>query len=142
MCFQRKVKSEIKFWTFVLTCYTWNTVKTNWRMKYFFWYCLNTTVHKFNNSNIGTVNEIQKNLSIYTKWASKLKVHFLLKRYCSKFILNSVFICLQPSFLFQQGKKVWRHIFSSTCFCYYRKHLNNNNKIDPLPCSSWFQQHF
>ena len=29
-------------------------------MKYFFWYGLNTIVHKFNNSNIGTVNAVQK----------------------------------------------------------------------------------
>ena len=29
-------------------------------MKYFFWYCLNTTVRKFNNTNIGAVNVIQK----------------------------------------------------------------------------------
>ena len=36
-----------------------------------------------------------------------------------------------------------RHIpFCSTCFCYYRKHSNNDNKIWPLPSSSCFQQHF
>ena len=29
-------------------------------MKYFFWYSLNITMRKFNNSNIGTVNGIQK----------------------------------------------------------------------------------
>ena len=29
-------------------------------MKYYFWYCLNATADKFNNSNIGTVNAIQK----------------------------------------------------------------------------------
>ena len=29
-------------------------------MKNFFWYCLNTTVRKFNNTNIGAVNVIQK----------------------------------------------------------------------------------
>ena len=41
------------------------------------------------------------------------------------------------------GKKLWRHIsFSSICFCYYRKHPNNDNKIFPLPSSSCFQQHF
>ena len=106
-------------------------------MKYFFWYSLNTTVCNFNNSNIGTVNAIQK------KWSSKSKVHFQLKRYYSKFILTSAFKCLQSSFLFQHGKKLWRHIsFSSTCFCYYRKHSNNDNKICSLPSSSCFQQHF
>ena len=33
-------------------------------------------------------------------------------------------------------------LISSTCFCYYRKHPNNDNKICPLPSSSCFQQHF
>ena len=61
--FERNVKRKLnKFWTFVLTCYTWNTVNTNSRMKYFFWYCINTTVRKFNNFNIGTVNVIQKKI--------------------------------------------------------------------------------
>ena len=35
--------------------------------------------------------------------------------------------------------------FSSTYFCCYRKHRNkdnNDNKICPLPSSSYFQQHF
>ena len=41
------------------------------------------------------------------------------------------------------GKRLWRHIsFSSTCFCYYRKHVNDDKKICLLPCSSCFQQHF
>ena len=42
------------------------------------------------------------------------------------------------------GKKLWRHkSFSSICFCYYRKHPNNDNKICLLPSSSCFQQqHF
>ena len=29
-------------------------------MKYFFWYCLNAIVHKSSNSNIDTLNAIQK----------------------------------------------------------------------------------
>ena len=49
--------------------------------------------------------QFKRNLSICTKWASKLKFHFNLKRYCSKFILTSAFICLQSSSLFQHGKK-------------------------------------
>ena len=32
--------------------------------------------------------------------------------------------------------------FSSMCFCYYRKHPNNNTKICSLPPSSCFQQNF
>ena len=47
-----------------------------WRMQYFIWYCLNTTVCEFNIFNIGTVKEFKRNLSSCTKWASKLKVHF------------------------------------------------------------------
>ena len=31
------IKSEIKLWTFVLTCYSQNTVNKNLRMKYIFW---------------------------------------------------------------------------------------------------------
>ena len=127
----------MKFWTVALTCYTWNTVNANWRMEYFFWYCLNTTVRKFKNSNIGTVNAIQKKC-ICTKWVSILKVHFY-----SKSFLTSIFICLQSSFLFQHRKRAMKtFILSSTCFCYYRKHPNNDNKICLLPSSSCFQQYF
>ena len=44
---------------------------------------------------------------------------------------------------FNMGKKLWRHMsFSSTCFCYYMKHPNNNNKICPLRSSACFQQRF
>ena len=35
-------------------------VNAIWKIQYFFWYYLNTTVSKFNNFNIGTVNAIQK----------------------------------------------------------------------------------
>ena len=37
---------------------------------------------------------------------------------------------------------IYLYTFFSTCFCYYRKHPNNNNKICLLPSSSCFQQHF
>ena len=67
------------------------------------------TVRKFNHSNIGIVNTVQKK-----------------------------FVYMQK----KSGKKLWsRMSFSSTCFCYYRKHPNNDKKICPLP-SSCFQQHF
>ena len=36
----------------------------------------NVTVCKFNNFKIGILNEVQRNLSSYTKWVSKLKVRF------------------------------------------------------------------
>ena len=65
------------------------------------------------------------NLSSCTKWANKLKVCFSYC-YCSKFILTSTFIC-NPAFHFNIGKKLLWHIsFSSTCFCYCRKHPNND----------------
>ena len=67
--------------------------------------------------------QFKRNLCICTKWASKLKVQFLLKRFCSNFILTSAFICLPSSFLFQHRKKSYDDTsFSYTCFCYYRKH--------------------
>ena len=40
-------------------------------------------------------------------------------------------------------KKLWRHaLFPYTCFCYYRKHPNNDNKICHLSSSAFFQQHY
>ena len=90
----------------------------NWRVKYYFWYSLNTTVHKFNNSNISKVNANKKKfVYLHCNWASKSKVHFELNCYCSKFIVTSVSICLQSSTLyFNIGKKLWRNMsLSSTC---------------------------
>ena len=113
-------------------------------MKYFFWYSLNTTVHKLNNSNISKVNANKKKfVYLHCNWARKLKVHFELNCYYSKFIVTSAFICLQSSTLyFNMGKKLWRNMsFSSTCFCYYMKYPNNDNKICPLPPSAC-SQHF
>ena len=43
------------------------------------------------------------------KWASKLKVQFQLKRYCSKFILTAVLFTYNPAFYFNMGQKCWRH---------------------------------
>ena len=40
-------------------------------------------------------------------------------------------------------KNMRRHIsFSSTCFCHYRKHTNNDSKIYPPASSAFSQQHF
>ena len=48
-----------------------------------------------------------------------------------------------PAFCFNMGKKLWKNIsFSSTCFCYYRKYPNNDNKICSQSFSFCFQQHF
>ena len=91
--FERKKESENKFWTFVLTCYTWNKVNTNWRI----WYYLKTTVRKFNNSNIGAVNVIQKKFVYLLE--IKSKVHLKLERYCSKFILLSFHLTIIQLFI-------------------------------------------
>ena len=129
--FESKMKSKMKLDSeHYLTCYTWNKVNTNWRQKYFFWYCLNTIVRKFNNYNTTTVNSIQKNLSYLHEIGEQVKLSLWSKRYCLKLILTSIFICLQSKFLFQHERKLWRHLSSSsTCFCYYRKHPNHDNRI-------------
>ena len=45
---------------------------------------------------------------------------------CTKWVSNAC----NPVFYFNMKKKLWRHIsFFSTCFCYYRKHPNNDNTI-------------
>ena len=73
-------------------------------MNYFCWYCLNTTVRKFN--NIGTINAIQKKFVYLHEMGEKVKSPlYKSQRYCCKFILASAFICQQSSFLFQHGKK-------------------------------------
>ena len=57
-CSERKLESEMK-WNFE-HLFELATLEINaiWRMQYFFWYCLNTTVCKFNNCNFSTVNAI------------------------------------------------------------------------------------
>ena len=43
------------------------------------------------------------------------------------FIIQFLFAC-NPAFYFSMDKKLRTHIsFSSTCFCHYRKYLNNDN---------------
>ena len=44
---------------------------------------------------------------------SKLKVHFKLKRYCSKFILTSALICLQSSLFFLTCEKSYEDLYHS-----------------------------
>ena len=48
-------------------------------MKYFFWYCLNTTVRILNNSNIGTINAIQKKFVCLYEMGEKIKSSILIK---------------------------------------------------------------
>ena len=94
-------------------------------------------------STLAKQMQSERSLSRCTKWTSKLTVRFS-QHYCSKFILISALIFLHSSSLFQYEKELWRHICFcySTCFCYYRKHPNNDNKIYPLPSYACFQQHF
>ena len=75
-CFERKKKSEMKLDSENLFELATLEINATWRMQYFVYYFLNTTVCEFNNFNIGTVSAIQKKLSSWTKWANKLKVHF------------------------------------------------------------------
>ena len=48
-------------------------------MKYFFWYCLNRTARKFNNSSIGTVNVIQKKFVYLHEMGEQIKSSLLIK---------------------------------------------------------------
>ena len=67
-------------------------------MKYFFWYGLNTIVHKFNNSNIGRVNAVQKkfvylhhsSFLLQFSFANKPALYFKMGKSCDD-IYHSVF---------------------------------------------------
>ena len=48
-------------------------------MKHFYWYFLNTKVRKFNNSNIGTVNAIQKKFVYLYEMGKQIKSLLLIK---------------------------------------------------------------
>ena len=52
--------------TFIGIALNANTLNTN-AFNVFFWHCLNTTACKFNESSNGTVNAIQRKLSICAK---------------------------------------------------------------------------
>ena len=112
-------------------------LNTNWRIKYFFLILPKYNSTKFNNSNNGTVNAIQKKLAFLHEMGKQIKSSLLIKTLsCSKFILTSVFIFLQSSFLFQYGEKAMK------TYIILKKHPNNDNKIYPLPSSSCFQRYF
>ena len=109
-------------------------------MKYVFWYGLNATVRKFNNSNIGAVNAIQKKLVYLHAMVEQIKSSFVIK---TLLFLPQLPFAYNPTFYFNMGKKAWRHMpFSSACFRYYRKHPSNDNKTCLVPSSSCFQQDF
>ena len=95
-----------------LLCYTWNKC-------IFFWFLFYTTVCEFNSFSILVqLMQFKRNLSNYTKWASKLTWEKNIN---------------------MGKKKLWRHIsFSSTYFWYYRKHRNIDNTT---PSSACFQQY-
>ena len=48
-------------------------------MKIFMWYCLNTTVRKLNNSNIGTVNAVQRKIFYLHEMGEQTKSSLLIK---------------------------------------------------------------
>ena len=73
----------------------------------------------------------------YSKW--NLKKFVYLHEIGSSLLIKTAY---NPAFYFNMGKKLWIYIFSSTFFCYYRKHPSKDNKVCPRPCSSCFQQHF
>ena len=110
LVFWKKNKNRIyiKFWTFVLSCYTWNAVNTNWRMKYFFVVFLKYSSTKFQQHQHWYSKTIQKKFLYLHEMGQQIKSSLLIKRCCSKFILTSAFIYLQSSFLFQHGKKAMR----------------------------------
>ena len=59
-CFERKMKSQIKLNSEDLLEFASLEINAMWKIQYFFWYCLNTKVFKFNNFKIGIVNAFQK----------------------------------------------------------------------------------
>ena len=57
-----KMRNEMKWNSEYLFELAYLEINAKWKTQYFFWYCLNKTVCKFNNFNTGTVNAIQKKL--------------------------------------------------------------------------------
>ena len=86
--------------------------------------------------------QLKGNLSSCTKWQANLKFTFINAIVVSLFLLQLSFTC-NPAFFFQHRKKAIKIYmsFSWTCFCYYKRHSNNNN-ICLLPSSACFQQRF
>ena len=104
-------------------------------MKYFYSNCLKQLSKQQNaqfNFDIGAVNAIQKKFVQLHEIddTNKLKVHFY-QHFYSIFILTSAFTQLDLAFYFNTGKKLWTYkSFSTTCFYYYKKHPNSDNKFD------------
>ena len=89
-------------------------INTIWRMQYFFWYCLNTTVCEYWHSKCISTEICLAALNVV---GGKLKVRFHLPA--------------KQLFILTWEKKLWLDIsFSSTCFYHYWEHLKNDNKID------------
>ena len=130
MCFVR----------FLLNCHSWN--KYELVNEIFFLILPKTKERDFNNFNIGTVKmEFKRHLSSCTKLAKKKtsSINAIAVTLFSYFSFNLPAIQLYIS----TWEKRYEDIsFSFTCFCYYRKHPNINNKIFPLPYSTCFQQQF
>ena len=117
MCFGGKIKSEIN--QILNICFNLLHLKcSKYKLENEILFLIlpkyNST--RFNNSNIGTVNAIKKEIVYLEEMGEQIKSSLLIKTLLQKVYSYSVFICLQSSFLFQHGKKLWRHLsFFPTC---------------------------
>ena len=76
-------------------------------MKYFFWYCLKQQCVSFNNSNICTVNAIQKKFVCLHEMGGQIKSSPLIKNAIAESLFLLQFL-LAFSVLFQYGKKAMK----------------------------------
>ena len=85
-----------------------------------------------------TANAIQKKFSLSARnGRPNWKFTFNQSAITVSLFLLQLSFAYNPAFYFNMGRQI---LFSSTYFCYYRKHPNNDNKICPLLYSSCFQQ--
>ena len=132
LCFERKIKRKLKY------------SKYQMGNEIFF-----LILPKYNSTQIQQLkhwySKCNSKVICLSTWHGQANLNFTFHQTAiavSLFLFRLSF-AYNPAFHFNKGKKLWRHItFSSTCFCYYRKHPNNDNMICPLPSSSCFQQHF
>ena len=107
-------------------------------MKYFYSNCLKQLSKQQNaqfNFDIGAVNAIQKKFVQLHEIDEQIKSstlyqHFY-QHFCRMFILTSAFLQHDLVFYFNTGKKLRTYkSFCTTCFYYYKKHPNSDNKSD------------
>ena len=103
--------------------------------EFFSWYWLNT--HIFSNSNIGTVNAIQKKFVYLYKMGEQIKSSPLIKIYCSKLILQFHLPTIQ--LFISTWRKSYEDIYHSPPHVYVITGnilITIDNKICPLLASS------